>query len=164
MTKILGSDALGATTLALLSAAWAPNTSTTYGSTIRRYFNLCEEHRLAPLAATPAHMARYVAWLGQLCTIMASSLQPYVSAVNGFFKDHGLEAVALSDLVAKVRKGLAASHVAIEDTPIHVHLPASIVVKVLRMAQALRLQLTDASTRAALQANPTRDQVRLLRA
>jgi site-specific recombinase XerD len=109
MTKILGSDALGATTLALLSAAWAPSTATTYGSTIRRYFDFCEEHQLAPLAAKPAHMARFVAWLGQLGTIKASSLQPYLLVVNGFFKDHGLEAIALGDMVAKVRKGLAAS-------------------------------------------------------
>jgi hypothetical protein len=61
MTKNIGFDALGATTLALLFAAWAPSTSTTYGSTIRRYFDFSEEHSLAPLAATPAHMARYVA-------------------------------------------------------------------------------------------------------
>jgi hypothetical protein len=139
MTKILGFDALGATTLTLLAAAWAPSTAATYGNTIRRYFDLCREQQLAPLAATPAHMARYVAWLGQLGTIKASSLQPYLSAVNGFFKDHGLEAIAIGDLVAKVKKGLAASQVAIDDTPVRVHLPASIIVKVLRMAQALRL-------------------------
>jgi uncharacterized protein (DUF1330 family) len=54
-------------------------------------------------------MAYYVVWLGQLGTITASSLQPYQSAVNGFFKHHGLEALVLGDLVAKVRKGLAAS-------------------------------------------------------
>jgi hypothetical protein len=76
MTRMLGSDALSATTLALLSATWAPSKAATYGSTIRRYFDFCEEHRLAPLAATLAHMARYVAWLGQLGTINASSLQP----------------------------------------------------------------------------------------
>jgi site-specific recombinase XerD len=93
ITKVLSSDSLGATTLALLSAAWAPSTLATYGSTIRRYFDLCEEHRLAPLAATLAHMARYVAWLRQLGTIKASSLQPYMSAVNGFFMDYGLEAL-----------------------------------------------------------------------
>jgi hypothetical protein len=52
-----------------------------------------------------------------------------MSVVNGFFKDHGLEAVAVGNLVAKVRKGLTASHVAIEDMPIRVHLPASIVVQ-----------------------------------
>jgi hypothetical protein len=49
-------------------------------------------------------MAWYVEWLGQLGTIKASSLQPYTSVVNGFFKDHGIEAVALGDLVRKVRK------------------------------------------------------------
>jgi hypothetical protein len=86
MTRILGSNALGATTLALLAAAWAPSTAATYGNTIPRYFDFCAEQQLAPLAATPAHMARYVAWLGQLGTIKASSLQPYllaVSALNG---------------------------------------------------------------------------------
>jgi hypothetical protein len=29
-------------------------------------------------------------------------MQPYLSVVNGVFKDHGLETVALGDLVAKV--------------------------------------------------------------
>eukprot|EP00873_Tetraselmis_striata_P001731 jgi/Tetstr1/421995/TSEL_001239.t1 len=39
----------------------------------------------------------------------ASSLQPDLSAVNNFFKDHGREPMALGDLVSRVRKGLAAS-------------------------------------------------------
>jgi hypothetical protein len=38
MTKILGSDILDAKTLALLSASWAHDTTMTYGSYIRRYF------------------------------------------------------------------------------------------------------------------------------
>jgi hypothetical protein len=74
MTKILGFDVFGAKTSTLLSAAWAPNTPTTYGSTIRRYFDFFDEHILAPLVATLAHMARYVVWLRQLGTIKASSL------------------------------------------------------------------------------------------
>eukprot|EP00873_Tetraselmis_striata_P020949 jgi/Tetstr1/441213/TSEL_029469.t1 len=56
-------------------------------------------------------MARYVTWLGNLGTIKASSLQPYLSAVNNFFKDHSREPMALGDLVSRVRKGLAASQV-----------------------------------------------------
>jgi hypothetical protein len=108
-------------------------------------------------------MACYVAWLGPLGIIKASSMQPYLSAVNNFFKDHGLEAIAIGGLVAKVRKGLVASQVAIEDIPIHVHMLASIVIQALRMAQALRFQITDSTTRAELQASPTRDQIRLLR-
>jgi hypothetical protein len=73
---------------------------------------------------------------------MSLTSNPPPNLVNGFFKDHGLEAVALGNLFAKVRKELAASQVAIDDTLVRVHLPASIVVKALRMAQALRLQLT----------------------
>jgi hypothetical protein len=103
MAKIFGSDVLRAKTLAILPVAWAPSTTATYGSTIRRYFDCYDEHMLAPLFATPPHMARYVAWLGQLRTIKASSLQPYQSAVNGFFKGHGFETVALGDLVDEVR-------------------------------------------------------------
>jgi hypothetical protein len=108
-------------------------------------------------------MARYVAWLGKLGTLKASSLKPYLSGVNSFVKDHDLEAIALGDLVAKVRKGLAASQVAIDDTPVRVQLPASIIVEALRMAQALRLQLAAATSREMLQASPARDQVHLLR-
>jgi hypothetical protein len=125
MTKIFGSDVLGTKTLALLSATWTPSTTS---STIRRYFVLCEEHRLAPLGATPVHMASYVVWLGQLNTIKASSLQTNLSAVNGFFKDHGLEAISLDDQIAKVVRRLAASKVVIKDTPIRVHMLSSIVV------------------------------------
>jgi hypothetical protein len=51
-----------------------------------------------------------------------------MSVVNGFFKDQGLEAIGLGDLDAKVRVGLAASYVAIDDTMVRVHMPASIVV------------------------------------
>jgi hypothetical protein len=73
-TKILGSFVLGAKTLALLSAVWAPNTAVTCGGSSRRYFDFYDEHILAPLASTPAHMARYVAWLGQLGIIKSSTV------------------------------------------------------------------------------------------
>jgi hypothetical protein len=43
-----------------------------------------------------------------------------------------------------------------------VNMSVSIVVQALRKAQALRLQLTDSTTRAALQTSAARDQVRLL--
>jgi hypothetical protein len=109
INKIIDSDVLGAKTLVLVSAAWPLCTITTHGSTIRSYFDYCDAHMLVPLDPTPAHMAIYVAWLVQLGTIKASSLQPYILAVNDFFKDHGLKVVALGDPVVKVRKGLAAS-------------------------------------------------------
>eukprot|EP00873_Tetraselmis_striata_P009165 jgi/Tetstr1/429429/TSEL_019339.t1 len=39
------------------------------------------------------------------------AVQPYLSAVNNFFKDHGQKSIALGGLVGRVRKGLAASPV-----------------------------------------------------
>jgi hypothetical protein len=58
ITKILGYNVLGAMTLALVSAAREPNTSSTYGNITPRCLDFCDEHSLAPLAAKPAHMAR----------------------------------------------------------------------------------------------------------
>jgi hypothetical protein len=83
-----------------------------------------------------------------------------MSAINGFFNDYGLEAIALGDLAAKVRKGLAASHAAIDDTPVRIHLPASIVIKALRIAKTLRLLLAESTIMlVAFSISPTRDQV-----
>jgi hypothetical protein len=71
-------------------------------------------------------MARYITWIGERGTIKATSLQPYLSAVNGFFKDHGAEPVAQGDLVAKVRRGLAASQVSLHPSRTRMYLPARI--------------------------------------
>eukprot|EP00873_Tetraselmis_striata_P021815 jgi/Tetstr1/442079/TSEL_003162.t1 len=90
-------------------AAWAPATAASYASCMELRF--CEEERRPALAADPGTMARYVTWLGNTGTIKASSSQPYLSAVNNFFTDHGQEPMALADLVSRVRKGLAASQV-----------------------------------------------------
>eukprot|EP00873_Tetraselmis_striata_P008985 jgi/Tetstr1/429249/TSEL_001911.t2 len=84
-------------------------------------------------------------------TIKASSLQPYLSAVNNFFKDHGREPMALGDLVSRVRKGLAASQVTLHPELMRAPLPARVVLKAMTQAKALRLELglpwgTDPST------------------
>eukprot|EP00873_Tetraselmis_striata_P028713 jgi/Tetstr1/448977/TSEL_036202.t1 len=46
-------------------------------------------------------MAQYVTYLGNLGTIKATSLQPYMSAINGFFQDHGMAAMAVGPLISK---------------------------------------------------------------
>eukprot|EP00873_Tetraselmis_striata_P027418 jgi/Tetstr1/447682/TSEL_035040.t1 len=133
-------------------AAWAPTTAASYASCMKQYFRFCEEEKRPALAADPGTMARYVTWLGNLGTIKASSLQPYLSAVNNsFFKDHGREPMALGDLVSKVRKGLAASQVTLNPELMRAPLPARVVLKALTLAKALRLELgptwgTDPST------------------
>jgi hypothetical protein len=83
------------------------------------YFDFRDEHKLAPLSATPAHMARYVAWLEHLGTIKTSSLQAHMLAINGFFKDHGLEAFALGGLGKKRTRRVASSDLRHANTSIH---------------------------------------------
>jgi hypothetical protein len=93
MQRLPGTGSLGANTLELLSAAWAKSKSDTYNSAIKPYFESRKEYGLPPIAATAATMARYVAWIGESGTIKATSLQPYLSVVNGFLRDHGPEPV-----------------------------------------------------------------------
>jgi hypothetical protein len=96
-----------------------------------------------PLAATAATIARYIAWIGERGTRNATSLQPYLSLVNGFFRDHGVEPVTQGALVRKVRRGLAASHVSLHPSRTRMHLLARILVSWLRLAKDMRTQLTD---------------------
>jgi hypothetical protein len=128
MQRLLGTDNLEAKTLELLTAAWAKSTSDTNTNAIKPYFHFCEEQGLPPLAATAATMARYIAWIGERGTIKATSMQPYLLALNGFFKDHGAKPVAQGDLVAKVRRGLAASQVPLHRSRRRLYLPARILV------------------------------------
>eukprot|EP00873_Tetraselmis_striata_P013707 jgi/Tetstr1/433971/TSEL_023148.t1 len=78
--------------------------STPGGMCMKQYVRFCGEEEPPALAADPGTMAaRYVTWLGNMGTIKASNMQPNMSAVNNFFKDHGREPKALSDLVGRVR-------------------------------------------------------------
>eukprot|EP00873_Tetraselmis_striata_P037563 jgi/Tetstr1/457827/TSEL_044372.t1 len=80
--------------------SFAPATAASYASCMKQNFRFYEEEQRPALAADPGTMARYATWLGKLGTIKASGLQPYLSAVNNFFKDHGQEPMALSNLGA----------------------------------------------------------------
>jgi hypothetical protein len=79
-------------------------------------------------------MARYIAWIEERGTIKATSLQPYLSAVNGLVRDHDFEFVAQGDLVGKVRRGLAASHVSLYPSRTRIYLLAPILVSSHRYA------------------------------
>ena len=60
-------------------------------------------------------------------TVAATSLQPYLSAINRFLKDHGVApAVALGPLVANVRAGLRNSQVSLQPSAPRVPLRAKV--------------------------------------
>jgi hypothetical protein len=83
MQRLLGTDSFGAKAFELLTAAWAKSMSDTYNSAIKPYIELCEKQGLPPPAAAAATMARYIAWIRERDTIKATSMQPYLSTVNG---------------------------------------------------------------------------------
>ncbi len=82
-------------------------------------------------------IARYLAWLGEIGTIAADSLQPYLSAINKFLQDHARPPVALGPLVAGVRKVLANSQEDTAHLPDRVPLPAPVAYAILKLAEQL---------------------------
>eukprot|EP00873_Tetraselmis_striata_P039645 jgi/Tetstr1/459909/TSEL_005251.t1 len=53
------------------------------------------------LVHVAANVAGYIAWQGLRESVKATSLQPYLSAINGLYRDHGAEPVAQGDLINK---------------------------------------------------------------
>eukprot|EP00873_Tetraselmis_striata_P027947 jgi/Tetstr1/448211/TSEL_035499.t1 len=105
------------------------------------------ERGVPPLGGTAATVARYIAWQGLRGTVKAASLQPYLSAINGFYRDHGAEPVAQGDLISKVRKGLAASQVEPDPPGFRTDVPARLITRTLRLAETLREELGPTWTR-----------------
>jgi hypothetical protein len=135
---LLGTDKLGVTAVALLSNSLAPSTYASYDSALRQFFILCTGENIAPLQATPAKMVRYTAWLALLGTVAASSLQPYFSAVNKFFRDHRRQPIAVGELLADARRGLEMLQHRLVPTTSRLPLPAPVALDILHAAAALR--------------------------
>jgi hypothetical protein len=83
-------------------------------------------------------MVRYTAWLALLGTIAASSLQPYFSAVNKFFRDHQRQPIAVGELLADARRGLEMLQHRLLPTAARLPLPAPVALDILHAANALR--------------------------
>ena len=92
---------------------------------------------MSPLEVTPPDIARYVAWLGLRGSVAAESLQPYLSAINRFQKDHAIAPTALGPIIAAVRRGLGNSQVDMDPGDTRVPLPASVALAILEQGEAL---------------------------
>ena len=138
---LLGTDKLGVTAVALLSNSLAPSTYASYDSALRQFFIFCTQENIAPLQATPATMVRYTAWLALLGTVAASSLQPYFSAVNKFFRDHQRQPIAVGDLLADARRGLEMLQHRLIPATTRLPLPAPVALTILEAADTLHLTL-----------------------
>jgi hypothetical protein len=74
-----------------------------------------------------------------------------MSAVNSFYKDHGREPVALGDLVAQDRKGLATWQVTLTPMLIRVPLPSAVVRRALTRRIEIQLLTIDDASRPKIE-------------
>jgi hypothetical protein len=86
-------------------------------------------------------MVRYTACLALLGTVAASSLQPYFSAVNKFFRDHKRQPIAVGDLLVDARRGLEMLQHRLIPATTCLPLPAPVALSILLAADTLRVTL-----------------------
>ena len=99
------------------------------------FFEFCELNTIAPLDVSSVDIARYIALLGERGTVPATSMQPYLSAINKFLQDHARPPVALGPLVSGVRKGLEKCQRDASLAPERLPLPAPVAMSILEGAE-----------------------------
>lgn len=88
------------------------NTTTSYDGKWLKFVHFCTtvqtDAGFSPLCACPASSSTVLAYLGWLLdegSVHAKSLQPYLSAINSFHADQGLDRPAVGHFVALARRG-----------------------------------------------------------
>ena len=95
----------GSTAMRLAASAREDSTTEGYARHWREFEGWCDEEGLDPLPATPQMIFAYVGALVEKGTIAASSLQPYLSAINSYHADYGFDKPALGHLVTAAAPG-----------------------------------------------------------
>jgi hypothetical protein len=90
-----------------LLAQRALSTRTSYAHKVRRFIDFCSTQPDAPIAL-PSSVESVMRWMVSLTftDVAASSLQPYLSALNSWHRDLDLEPPALGPAIASLKKGL----------------------------------------------------------
>jgi len=84
----------------------------------------CAANSLEPIPATPKMILAYVGSLAEKGTIAADSLQPYLSAINTYHLDSGLERPAIGHVVTAARRGMRRAQAQLKTRDSRVPLPA----------------------------------------
>ena len=134
---LLGTDTLGSLALALLTSSKEQNTYDGYLSELGHFFDFCRIEGITPLDITAPQIVRYIAYLGSLNTIAASSMQPYLSAINRLLQDHQRQPVAMGPMVVDALAGLAGMQVPLVNPARRAPLPASVAKQIHDLAVAL---------------------------
>ena len=131
----LGESALANVAIRLLTRG-SKTTLVSYGAKWVQFQNWCDAEGHIALPATSVTCALYVAYLASKGTVQASSLQPYLSAINRVHKDvmQVEEGPAMGYLITRLRHGLAweQSQTMPERDDVRVALPAAVAVDAIR--------------------------------
>eukprot|EP00873_Tetraselmis_striata_P046068 jgi/Tetstr1/466332/TSEL_010863.t1 len=103
-----------------LQRLWGPHTVDRFASMENT------QEGLRPMHATASTVVRYTAWVGIHGTIGAESLQQYYSSINKYFRDHHRQLVALGEMVADARRGLAIPQERLAEEDVRVALTAPV--------------------------------------
>mmetsp|Transcript_21463 Transcript_21463/g.51206 ORF Transcript_21463/g.51206 Transcript_21463/m.51206 type:complete len:594 (-) Transcript_21463:313-2094(-) len=131
----LGHDSLGRTATELCMASLAPSSMKSYTSCFKKFLQFCSEEDILPQQVTTNHIVRYIAWIAREGRIAADSLQPYLSAVNKFLKDHLQEPVATGPMIAAARRGFRQLQEDLIPSAHRVAIPASFALACLDHAE-----------------------------
>jgi hypothetical protein len=85
----------------MVTSALAPSTYQSYKQKIQKFARFCTEQGKHLLDCNTEDVMRYVSWLAHEGKVAADSLQPYLSAINGLYRDLGLEQIATGDLLRR---------------------------------------------------------------
>lgn len=127
----------GATGVRLAASALEDSTVDQYARHWETFVAWCVENGLEPIPATARMILAYVGHLAERGTIAARSLQPYLSAINTYHADSGLERPALGHVVAAARRGLARTQAQLTTTDTRVPLPAAVALRILDRALSM---------------------------
>ncbi|KAL1523891.1 hypothetical protein AB1Y20_018810 [Prymnesium parvum] len=76
-------------------------------------------------------VAAYIGWLAERGTIAASSLQPYLSAINAMHADLGMPKPALGHLIQRARAGMRRGQALVQTRDVRIPLPPEVMLRLL---------------------------------
>ena len=88
MKSVFGDDELGEFATVMFNSATTKGTDQNYTSNLKTFFEFCDTSLIDPQEVSTIDIARYIAWLGKRGTVVAASLQPYLSSINKYLQDH----------------------------------------------------------------------------
>lgn len=97
----------GAQVVANLTAGLAPTTSTNYSSYLNMFLRFCAQSGVEAFPATIDTVLLYIGWLTERGTLAEENMQPYLSCINTWHEQLGVEGPAKGPVVQQARRGMA---------------------------------------------------------